>query len=450
MVIKRIAKAAIFFVLLGVILSGIQTVMVTPSYKARQFVSDFYNEKSNTLDAVFLGSSDTYNYWNAPYAWNKYGLTVHPLATASQPFEVAEYLIKEAQKTQPRALYIVQISNLSLSNPAFHRVADVMPLSLNKIQMVQTVGDYLEIDLSEKIEYLFPLIGYHNRWNELNERDFFNPGYKGAPSDENTSYWTKSTDITSDFRTTEDTGELEEHLQNSLESLLDYCEQEHLDVLFVNTPKAKSKSQIARINTVKETIEARGYTVLDMQWAVEDADLDLATDFYDTDHTNIHGAIKVTDYIANYLLEHYEFVDKRRYTRYKSWNDAFESYSREYALANVIDVVWEGEPRDFTLSVPALKIEVKEDTVTVMWRTVSDADGYRVYRRLGSPSESPWDARFHWEDIATIEAGQEYYITDKGLEASKTYYYTVVPYRDEDGIRYWGNYQYRGISAAID
>ena len=449
MVLKRILKVAIFLAILGVILSGIQTVMVTPSYKARQFVSDFYKEPNNTLDAVFLGSSGTYNFWNAPYAWNKYGLAVYPFSTGTQPFEATEFLIREARKTQPNALYIVQIRNLSLSDEAFHRVADVMPLSLNKIQMVQTVGDYLEIDLKEKIEYLFPLIGYHSRWNELEERDFFNPGYKGAPSDDNSSYWRKSTDVTSNYYTSEDTGELEESLHNSLKSLLDYCDQEDLNVLFINTPQAR-KSRIARINTVKETIEARGYTVLDMQWTVEDANLNLATDFFDTGHTNIHGAIKVTDYISNYLLEHYDFVDKRGDAAYQSWDDTFESYSLEYVLANVVDVEWEGKPRDFTLSAPKPKTEVNKDTVTVTWKQVSGADGYRVYRRLGSTSKSPWDARFYWEDIAAIETGQECKITDKGLEASNTYYYTVVPYRNEDGVCYWGNYKYRGTGADIE
>ena len=72
-------------------------------------VKCFYDLKENSLDAVYVGSSFTYAFWNAPYAWNEYGIAVYPYSTEYQPIEAAKFIIEDGLKTQPDALYIVNL-----------------------------------------------------------------------------------------------------------------------------------------------------------------------------------------------------------------------------------------------------------------------------------------------------------------------------------------------------
>ena len=63
-----------------------------------------------------------------------------------------------------------------------------------------------------------------------------------------------------------------------------------------------------------------GYSVLDMQKLAEEIALDFTTDFYNTGHVNVHGAVKTTDYLARYLTDNYGFQDKHSNPDYSDWN----------------------------------------------------------------------------------------------------------------------------------
>lgn len=448
MIKKRLTVIKITsFILIGIVLLySVNIVIARSAADARtyQWFGGFYEEEKGSLDAVYIGSSGTYAYWLAPLAWERYGITAFPFTCPSQPFEVAEYVIKEARKTQPDALYIVPIKSIrgasnTISNVQMHYLTDNMPLSWNKIQLVRKVGDYMDLDWTERLEYLLPIIRYHSRWNELDEIDFANSldGLKGGSRYK--SFLRTSTDISSSFRTTERTGTLADMTQDALESLLEYCDAEQLNVLFIRTPSAiTDEYKLARINTIRETVQNHGYPVLDLQPVVEEIGLDLTKDYYNIAHTNIHGAIKVTDYISRYLIENYGFEDKRGNPDYSSWDDAYTKYTAEYASAYTLDVEWNGEPRDTTLAAPTLsKVAVNGTSLTVSWKALPGADGYQVYRKTALGKS--------WTALDTVD-GDTFSYKDTGCKAGSTYYYTVIAYREENGVRYWGDYDFSGIT----
>lgn len=430
------------FILVGLgLLSRVSTVMSARAADQRTYenIRGFYEQEEGSLDAIYLGSSVTYTDWLAPLAWERYGITVWPFASPSQPFEIAEELIKEARKTQPDALYIVPLITLksSITDVVMHHSADGMKLSWNKIQLVRKVGDYMDLDWTEQLEYLFPIIRYHSRWNELDEEDFDNTFEELKGSYHKDKYFL-TTDISSRFRTTERTGRLYDITQDALENLLEYCDTEQLNVLFLHTPYwVTNENSLAQINTIKETVRARGYPVLDLQSAMEEISLDLTKDYFDNTHPNIHGAIKLTDYISRYLVENYNFEDKRGDPSYNSWDEAYAAYTKGYASSHVLDVEWGGEPRDSALAAPELKTAVKGEIITVSWNAVPDADGYRIYRKDALDSS--------WQAVDTVDA-DTLSCDDSGREAGSTYYYTVVAYREEDGVRYWGGYNFAGVT----
>ena len=99
-------------------------------------MSGIYEEPENSLDAVYIGSSNCYAFWNPNIAWEEYGIAVYPYCCSTQPLLATEYLIKEARKTQPNAVYIVNINTLgdAVSDVVIHRLLDFMPLSKNKLE----------------------------------------------------------------------------------------------------------------------------------------------------------------------------------------------------------------------------------------------------------------------------------------------------------------------------
>lgn len=432
------------FVLLGLVMFCVlNAVMVNKAASGTAFQNyrGFYNEKRDTLDAVYIGSSCTYSAWLGPLAWERYGIAVSPLSCPSQPFIAAEYLIREARKTQPNALFIVPLRPTDSLTPAtLHTLVDNMPLSENKIQLVRKMGEYMGLSEEEQREFLFPFLQYHNRWPNMKKGDLLQltDGLNGSSRYD--SFLGTSTNVSSKYRATKRRDKLSKTLLDAMESLLDYCAAEEIDVLFVEPAGLKSKHNVAMVNSMKNIVKARGYSVLSFRPSTKEVGLNLKKDYYNASHTNIHGAIKITDYVARYLVENYGFEDKRGDPAYRTWDWAYILYTKMYASAYTLDVEWEGEPRDNALAAPVLTTAVTEETITVSWDAVPEADGYRIYRK---------DARGHsWQLLDTVDANI-LSCDDSGRKAGKTYYYTVIAYRDENGVRYWGDYDFAGVTGEI-
>lgn len=101
------------FLLLFVIVTKILT---TPGdYRNYQWVYGFYEEKEDTLDAVYIGSSGTYAYWQAALGWNSHGIAIWPYATNSQPQQATRYIIEDTNKKQLDSLYIINIMSGELT-----------------------------------------------------------------------------------------------------------------------------------------------------------------------------------------------------------------------------------------------------------------------------------------------------------------------------------------------
>lgn len=444
------------FIFAGIgMLSVVNTVLSSKTDDSRiyQYYGNFYAEEKNTLDAVYIGSSVTYSSWLAPLAWERYGIAISPFCASRQPFIAAEYMIREARKTQPDALYIVPIRSNehtdSAEDPAvvLHSVVDNMPLSWNKIQLVKTMGEYMEIGWEERLEFFFPTIRFHNRWTKLTEKDFFEPldGFHGSSHYGN--FLGTSVDVTSNFRTTERTAEMSEIERDALDSLLEYCTAEKVNVLFLEVAGSGSDEyELAQVNFIRDVVEAHGYPTVSLQPSVKEIGLDTTRDYYNTGHTNIHAAIKITDYLSRYLIENYGFKDKRGDPAYSIWDASYAAYTEEYASVYTLDVEWEGEPRDLSLPAPELTgVTVNGAELTVNWESAPGADGYRIYRRLRAKGDTDEPRELGWVALDTVEANVLSY-ADPNREVGRTYFYTVIPYREKDGVYEWGNYDFSGVS----
>ncbi|MBE6775104.1 MAG: hypothetical protein E7543_02825 [Ruminococcaceae bacterium] len=325
---KKAIKVLVFLLIFLFGFFGCQTVLADGDSKDYKRINGFFDERENSLDAVFLGSSATYAFWTPPVAFAEYGITVYSFSNAAQPTFAARYLIEDARKTQPDALYIINISHL-LENYGnhLHKLLVNYPNSINKLEMTDYLCDMGGLSLSERMEHYFPIIRFHERWSELTKEDFKPSEDKYKCGSTYTSFLSKTTDVSGlkyDFETR---AELSENDLRGLTELMDYCEQTEVKVLFVIVPQAVSdKERFAEQNTTADILTGRGFDVLDLRKHTEEIGLDLSADYYNAKHTNLHGSLKITDYISRYLVENYGFGDKRGQEEYSDWTEASAKY----------------------------------------------------------------------------------------------------------------------------
>lgn len=325
---KKIIKAVSFLLIFLFGFFTVQPVLADRDASDYRRIQGFFEEKEESLDAVFLGSSTTYAFWTPPVAFAEYGITVYSFSNAAQPAFAAKYLIEDAKKTQPDALYIINVTHLLEDYGTYlHKLLVNYPNGINKLKMTDYLCDIAGLSLTERMEHYFPILRFHDRWSELTKENFNISSEKYKCGSIYKSFLSITTDFSGMKYDFEIRSSLDDNNLKGLNDLMDYCEQNSVKVLFILTPQTLTESErFGKQNTTVDMLEERGFDVLDLRKCTDEIGLDFSTDFYNEKHTNIHGSLKVTDYISRYLIENYGFEDKRGKEEYSDWTEAAEKY----------------------------------------------------------------------------------------------------------------------------
>lgn len=287
-------------------------------------------EPVDSLDAVYIGASPTFTSWIAPVAWKKYGIKVRTLGNTSQPFEATKSILKVARRRQPNAVFMIALNGLykteEMNVTSIHSTTDNFPNCLEKLSLLkQLCGDYCD-NFEDTVEIIFPLVRYHSRWNTLSYSSFHHSVdlYKGT--DMSDSMLNGKADISSLYCRTEIRQPLLPHTQEYLTSLLDYCSKEDVKVVFVISAQYRDEIRSQWFNTIADEIEEYAFPVIDEIEEFDEIGLDDKNDFSNEYHSNIHGALKITDYLSRYLIDNYDLGNSKGDIADKSWDEAFELY----------------------------------------------------------------------------------------------------------------------------
>lgn len=438
--IKNLLKAFFFCLFVILLLLPVLKVFTLGRKDISAREAGFKNEPENSLDAVFIGSSHVYTYFQPPLAWNDHGIAVYSYTVSSMQNWSLKYRIAEARKTQKDPLFIVNINDLRDKHPDFveiHRNIDNMPWFLNRVRNTAELIRIADLDFFSGLEFYLPIIRFHSRWPELTHNDFVYPidPYKGAGSEKRyLNGLRKQTELA---ETVEQRTPLSEKQQYFLNDFLAYIEKEHVRVLFVRMPTLHNRSSWGEINTIEDQLLEKGYQCLDLIEQFDLLEMQTDTDYSDSmGHANVHGAIKVTEYITQYLAEYYEFTDKRHQPGWESWDKSAEDFLnliRSFAL----DFEITHEQRDYDLAITdEMEIQPGLDpgSAYIRWAHVSEADGYLIYRRSDREGDNVWKM------INDVSDTENTFYSDNSLMPGNTYDYLVVPYAVRGGKMYYGKF----------
>ncbi len=328
--IFKTMKVIVFLLGFYVQFSYVSHVLVGDTGYNFQQSAGFFEEPKDSLDAVYIGASPTFTSWVAPLAYKKYGITMRTFANNAQPFISAENLLKIARKRQSNAVYLIAINGLyeknELSVETAHRTTDFLPHSLERAFLIYTLCHGFQYSLDEYFELLFPIIRYHSRWNSLSAY-FFHRDYERTKGGFTSSTFLNEVENIADYYcATTDREPLPGFTQDALVKLLAYCKNENVKVVFVLSAQYRNAQTVKWYNTIIDEVKKYNYPIINEMSDFDEIGLDDKTDFYNDCHTNIHGALKITDYLAQYLIDNYGFEDKRGGTEYADWDEAYEKY----------------------------------------------------------------------------------------------------------------------------
>lgn len=326
---------ALTFVLLFVLLLFLHTADYTlrpDDEGVRTRLEGFYGEPGNTLDVVFVGSSAAYAFFSPLRLYGLTGLTSALYATPNQSVPMLRYILEECRRTQPDALYVVELrpmlasheDNLRISAD-LRRLTDNIPWSMNRAACIEALAPD-----SDTRSWHFELLKYHDRWAEVKLSDF---RIKWGKPDLKKGFAVDTgvePVLGSDWRSVNALISPEPENETALRDLLEYIRDRKLNVLFVATPFSLSREQAKKYNAVGQLLREYGYDFLDMNRFSDRLSLDFETDFSDFRHVNILGAMKCTDCIGEILKERIRPCGRADQAE---WDAALSAYRLEESAA---------------------------------------------------------------------------------------------------------------------
>lgn len=272
-------------------------------------VAGFYALKEDSMDVLFLGTSHAYYAFNPGMFYERTGLNSYVFAGECQPIGVTYHYFVEALKTQHPKVVVLDLFSLLPSSQGCQtdgiiqkNLEDLKPSS-NKFKALDLLSDE-----EDRFNAKFDLMLYRNRWSVVEEEewlypltDHFNPQFGF------TSGWPGSNDVFERpvYLTTELQMPIESQL-TYLENILSLAKENQIELILFKTPFYEEIEDFKTMNMLAEFAAVHEVPILDMNLDYNKYDFQFDVDG-DVWHCNIRGAVKVTEVIAEYINEHFEF-----------------------------------------------------------------------------------------------------------------------------------------------
>lgn len=381
--ILRMTAFITFFAIIFILVLGV----LKPKYF--QIPKNFYKQQKNTVDVLFLGSSNAYSNINPAVIWDNEGIASFNFCGSGQPVWNSYYYLKEAYKYQQPKLVVFEVNRTSY-NSEYAQQSDVL-INTAGLRVSKERIDSVKASVPED-KFLETLIGfplYH-----LNYKDIFNKGIKEFMYEEermgavekgfySVNHYTQEFNKPNiDFS---NRIEIPQKNEMFLRKLIELAHEKGSDVLLIKTPGLRTEYEEGVFNSITPLAEEYGVQYLNMSKVAEDMDFDYGIDLADTEHMRPSGVEKVSKYLSSFIAENYVVPDRRGDLKYASWEDYSQQNAKTHNfLCPVIiseNIIFENnlpealENFNGELGVKNYAIDIKKSTyykISLEWDTAQD------------------------------------------------------------------------------
>lgn len=329
--IITVIKFCCFLFLLYCVFCRVTWIFRGNGGEGREDIYGFRNQ--GEVDVVLYGGSNLLRYYQPLEAWNQKGYTSYNYATSSAMADLFRVYIEESRTINEAQLYVCDIRSVPMINTnvydaSLRNWSDSLPvLSYHRWKGIYTYLSSRNVDGEDVLSYYFDIIKYHTnmyalkdniQWKFSRLNTIYNVD-KGFEPNQNSVPFDRP-------RRIYDVGVLTNQQDKAVSELLDYCDENDLNILFICCPFVPSENDWLTINAVGKKILDRGYQFVNFNDYYEEIGLDFETDFGDVNHVNYLGAEKYTNYLIEYIGENYKIPDHRGEEKYRCWNEDYANY----------------------------------------------------------------------------------------------------------------------------
>lgn len=309
-VVSGIASVAIliaFLVMAGCILR--------PKYRSGSLegslTGEYYRDVSEvTHDLLFIGDCEVYESFIPAVLWQKYGISSYVRGSAQQLVWQSYYMLEDTLRYETPHVVVFNVLSLKYGDPqseAYNR------MTLDGMEWSSVKASAIRASMTEEesfLSYLFPVLRYHERWDELTAEDFLYAFGDGEPVSDS-GYLMQTGVQARDFSVNDE--ELKKPLEETslpassmewLDKLRLLCEENGIHLVLFKAPTNSWRYWwYDEWDSEISAYAARwSLSYCNAIPAADEIGLDWSTDTYDGGiHLNVSGAEKLSVWFGQYL-----------------------------------------------------------------------------------------------------------------------------------------------------
>lgn len=327
-------KILIHIAAIGIMLAIILLLqeLFMPKYMSEipegNLVEEYYAEEKKH-DVIFVGDCEVFSNVSPVTLWEKYGITSYIRGSAQQLIWQSYYLLEETLKYEKPEVVVFNVLSMKYNEPqkeAYNRLTlDGMKLSGQKLGAIKASMMKDESFIS----YIFPILRYHSRWNELSGEDFkymfgkdkvSHNGYLMRIDVKPVGYIPKGR-ILPDYS-------FGDNSYDYLERMTELCKKNDIELILIKSPSVYPYWYPEWDEQIVQFAEEHDLTYINFLDRAEEIGIDYSKDTFDGGlHLNLSGAEKFTDYFGRILSEEFGLKDHREDTELAGiWKEKSDFY----------------------------------------------------------------------------------------------------------------------------
>lgn len=329
---KRIFASAATVLVVVLLLCFLQKLLV-PKYIVNipegSLTSEYYEETTDH-DVLFIGDCEVYENFSPVTLWEEHGITSYIRGNAQQLIWQSYYLLEDSLRYEKPDVVVFNVLSMKYGEPqneAYNRLTlDGMRMSAAKLKAI----DASMTEDEAFISYIFPLLRYHSRWNELTDEDF-EYLFKDKKLSHNGFIMRADTKAAESVPDATPLGDysFDEVCWEYLDKMTALCKENDIELVLIKAPALYPHWYDEWDAQIKDYADENDLLYLNLLALADEIGIDFSTDTYDMGlHLNLYGAEKLSVYFGEVLKENFGFEDHSDDEKLKKvWAEKVDFYN---------------------------------------------------------------------------------------------------------------------------
>ena len=304
--VQKTACAVLTALLIWLMVSGLGYIVRPVSTdEVYSQVETLHSLRPDSVDVMIYGSSHAYRGVSPAELRQQYGISAYNYAWNWQHINTTNLFLKDSLESQTPRLALIEcfMAGSVLQDEDISAEINYTRFLHNRKARADYLRQCFGSSPERYLSFYMPLCAFHENWNTLEEKSF---------QKLETEPWLRET---MGFLAIDDVAKVEipdcrafrqEPLSEAAEAeildIIETCREKGTQVLFFTIPWEGEFTYSEALRTIARE---NGCGYLDLFESAEEIGLDGKTDFADAGHVNTSGAIKISDYLGQYIVDHY-------------------------------------------------------------------------------------------------------------------------------------------------